>query len=371
MVSHVNTASSASRASSAYRMPAEWEPQEATLFSWPDNAEHWGSHSLSALQQKFAQICATISRFQKVEINIAASCLDSARQAILSQGGELAQVEFIEMPHDDVWCRDHGPIIVHDLRNEERVALNWEFNGWGDRFHPYELDNQVPQRYARHKGMRCENTQRILEGGAIEVNGQGLLMTTEAVLLNENRHPGGDDLLKSKSELEADLARFLGVKTILWLNEGLEGDDTGGHIDDLARFTPSGDILAVHTDNQNLHNFGVCSENWRRLREMLTEVPELKNKEIIKLELPEVRASNAEGSRLPVMPASYANYLILNEAVLVPQFDLKSLDSSALSVIGEHFPEREMIGIPASDLVSEGGAIHCISQHIPSPLKSS
>jgi len=341
----------------SHRMPAEWESQEAVLFSWPNNHDHWNEYSLSELHHTFAQIVATLSRTQNVQINIAAPLCEAAAELIKDSDGNLNHVQFLHLGNDDVWCRDHGPILTKACGGELQVT-DWQFNGWGDKFHPYDTDNQVASKYAEHFQLPVFSSNHVLEGGAIEVNGRGLLLTTEAVLKNPNRYTA-----KQSEALQQEIADQLGIHTILWLNEGLEGDDTDGHIDDLARFTPENNILTVTTENTNLANYKTCQENWQRLQQFTKEVPDLANREIIPLPLPEVRAPR--GWRLPILPASYANYLVTNETVLVPTFEQTTLDKNALSILQEHYPTRDVIGINALPLVTEGGAIHCISQQIP------
>ena len=173
---------------SDYWMPAEWEPQEAILFSWPHSNAHWNDFNLSQLDQKFAEICATISQNQMVHINLLEALTPRVGKALISQGANLNHIQFFHLGNDDVWCRDHGPIFVKHRTTKNRLITNWEFNGWGDKFSPYERDNDVPAKYAHARNLDILSPKMILEWGAIEVDGKGLLLTTEAVLKNPNRY---------------------------------------------------------------------------------------------------------------------------------------------------------------------------------------
>lgn len=266
------------------------------------------------------------------------------------------RVELFDHPHNDVWCRDHGPIFVRHRESGEVAVTNWGFNAWGGKFPPWDLDNEIPARIAASLDLRSFDCGMILEGGAIEVNGRGQLLTTEAVLLNPNRNPG-----MSRSEMERILCRYLGVDEVLWLARGIEGDDTDGHIDDLARFTNPNTILACVELNPSSPNHAVLQENLLRLRSFRDKAA--RPFDLVEIALPE--ACEVPGWRLSILPASYVNFLILNDAVLVPTFRQSRNDDRALGIIREQFPDRDVIGIDCLDLVEEGGTLHCISQQQP------
>jgi len=339
-----------------YRMPAEWEPQEAVWFSWPPPVSEDRPQGSERLERVFATLIAAAARYQRVRINAPGGRHAAIQERLREADAELAQVELHEHPNDDIWCRDHGPLFVKH-RETGRVALtDWGFNGWGGRFGPYGLDDTIPSRIAETLGMACFEGGMILEGGAIELNGLGQLLTTEAVLLNPNRNP---DL--SKDEVEARLRAFLGVREIFWLGEGIEGDDTGGHIDDIARFVDDRTLVISRERDGRRANHRILEENRERLEGF--RLPDGSRPEIVELDLPE--ACLAPGWRLPVLPASYVNFLILNGAVLVPVFGQGKADRQALGLLGELFSGREIVPVEALELVREGGAIHCISQQQP------
>jgi agmatine deiminase len=343
-------------AASGYSMPAEWTPQSATWLSWPvADPRHWGGAKDAVIREKFAEIAASISRFQTVRINAPGASHPSIAAACNTAKANPANLELFDHPNNDVWCRDHGPIFVKNAAGSLAVTY-WEFNAWGGKFGPWDLDNSIPERIAAALGLPIFKGGMILEGGAIEVNGRGQLLTTEAVLLNPNRNPH-----LSREETEQKLRDTLGVTDILWLEKGIEGDDTDGHIDDLARFTNEDTILACVEPDTSSPNHPPLAGNMSRLKNFLT--PAGKPYEIVPIHLPQ--ACEIPGWRLPVLPASYVNFLILNHAVLVPTFRQRKNDDRALGIIAEQFPDREIIPIDCLDLVQEGGTLHCISQQQP------
>ncbi len=338
-------------------MPAEWMPQEAVWLSWPvDDPRHWGGAKRDSIRGKFAEIAAAISRHETVRINAPGADHAAIAAACNRARAVPERVELFDHPHNDVWCRDHGPIFVKHRQTGETAVADWGFNAWGGKFPPWDLDDAIPARIAAALGKRIFSGGMILEGGAIEVNGEGQLLTTEAVLLNPNRNPG-----LSRGDIERKLRDGLGVTDILWLERGIEGDDTDGHIDDLARFTDARTVLACVEREVSSPNRKVLAGNLSRLRSF--SGPDGRPLEVVEIPLPE--ACEAPGWRLPVLPASYVNFLIVNGGVLVPVFRQPRNDDRALGIIREMFPGREVTGIDCLDLVEEGGTLHCISQQQP------
>jgi agmatine deiminase len=343
-------------AAAGFAMPAEWTPQEAVWLSWPvDDPRHWGGAKRDTISRKFAGIAAAISRHEAVRINAAGADHAAIRAACNTAKAVPERVELFDHPHNDVWCRDHGPIFVKHRETGEVAVTDWEFNAWGGKFPPWDLDNLVPQKIAAALGLRRFQGGMILEGGAIEVNGAGQLLTTEAVLLNPNRNPA-----LGRDEIERLLRDGLGVSEILWLEQGIEGDDTDGHIDDLARFVDAGTILAC-IDPAGSPNQRILEKNLSALRSFAG--PGGRPFDVVEIPLPE--ACEVPGWRLPVLPASYVNFLIVNGGVLVPTFRQRKNDDRALGMLRELFPGREIAGIDCLDLVEEGGTLHCISQQQP------
>jgi agmatine deiminase len=344
-------------AASGFSMPPEWSPQTAVWLSWPvDDPRHWGGAKRDLMHAKFAEIAAAISRFEPVRINAPGND-HAAIAAICNRAKAVPEhVELFDHVHDDVWCRDHGPIFVKHQETGEVAVTDWGFNAWGGKFPPWDQDDAIPGKIAGALKLRSFKQDMILEGGAIEINGAGHLLTTEAVLLNKNRNPH-----LSREEIEQKLRDGLGVSEIHWLERGIEGDDTDGHIDDLARFVDEETILACIDPSGTSENQKVLNDNLGRLVSFHSH--KRRPFEIVEIPLPE--ACEVPGWRLPVLPASYVNFLIVNGGVIVPTFRQARNDDRALGMIRELFPGREIVGIDCLDLVEEGGTLHCISQQQP------
>jgi len=333
-------------------MPAEWEPQEAVWFSWPHNRRTWPGR-FRPIPGVFAKIVAAASRFEQVRINCAFRLQTAARRACAAAGADMERVEFYDHPTNDAWCRDHGPIFVKNRSSGEVAITDWAYNAWGCKYTPFGLDNAIPRKIARALGRRRFENKLVLEGGSIDVNGQGQLLTSEQCLLNPNRNPH-----LTRKQIERQLKDYLGVRQVLWVGEGIAGDDTDGHIDDMTRFfKPDGFVTCVE-DNPRDSNHRVLAENLERLRGFRT--PAGGRFEIVPLPLP--RPFAFHGQRVP---ASYANFLILNSAVLVPQFRQPRRDAEARAILRACFPTRQMIGLDCYDLIWGLGTLHCISQQQP------
>ncbi|SKA97116.1 agmatine deiminase [Prosthecobacter debontii] len=339
-----------------YRLPAEFEPQEAIWLSWPSNKESCPK-TFHKLQDKFGEIASTISRYERVRINAPMLSHMNIRLSIADNEGDLSQVDLYEHVTNDVWCRDHGPIFIKHNESGQVAITDWNFNAWGGKF-PYDLDNTIPEKAASVLKMDRYTSDFTVEGGAIETNGKGLLMTTEAVLLNPNRNGGK---ARTKAEMEKELKAMLGVTNIVWFKEGIEGDDTDGHIDDIVRFVREDAVICMVESKETDPNFKVL----KQIREQLDDVRTADGSklEIIEIEMP--NAIEAKDWRLSRLPASYANFMILNNAVMVPIFGQKKKDAIAEDKIAECFPGREIISVTCKDLVMEGGALHCIAMHQP------
>jgi agmatine deiminase len=336
-----------------WRFPAEWEPQEAVWLSWPLNPETWPGR-LPHLQTRFGELAALISRYVTVRINAAGESHEGILRSLRQGRANLDAVELFDHPTNDVWCRDHGPIFVQSIDGSGLTITDWTYNAWGGKFPPWDLDNAVPSRVAESLGLLRESSRLILEGGGIEGNGAGLLLTTEAVLLNPNRNPEW-----TRDEIDAELQRLLGVERVFWLARGIEGDDTDGHVDDFCRFYAPGSVLLAVETHPGDPNHAILEENRERLQDLKVEVRELP--------MPERLEVKGGDWRLERLPASYANFLITNGAVIVPIFGQPVPDDRALGIIRECFPGRAVEGIDARDFVYEGGAVHCLTQQQPQP----
>ena len=335
-------------------MPAEWAPHEATWLSWPHKEESWPG-AFEPVPGIFVEIVRCLTGSELVRINVADEEFAARVRELLRRGEvNLDAVRFHLHPTNDAWCRDHGPnYVVRDRQGRRERAINdWGYNAWGDKYPPYDLDDVVPTRIAREMGEKFWAPRIVLEGGSIEVNGKGTLLTTEACLLNPNRNPQLD-----RAQIERYLKDYLGVTNILWLGDGIVGDDTDGHIDDLTRFVSADMVVtAVEEDPED--------ENHRPLRENAERLAGMKDQDgrpLRVIELPMPGPVHFDGQRLP---ASYANFYIANRAVLVPTYRHPN-DARACDILQSLFPERKVMAIDCADLIWGLGAIHCVTQQQP------
>ncbi len=349
-----------------YRMPAEWEPHAATWLAWPHNPTDWPG-KLSPIPWVYAEIVRHLARAEDVHILVnTAAAGKRARSVLRRVGASLSRVHFHMWKTDRVWTRDSGPIFVKkDGAGSKKSALavtNWRFNAWA-KYPDWRLDDQVPGRVAGllrlPQWMPAIETPSgphrvVLEGGSIDVNGQGTLITTEECLLSEiqARNPG-----ISREQMERLFRDYLGVEQVLWLNRGIAGDDTHGHVDDIARFVDANTIVAVVEPNRDDENYLPLQENLDRLRSARN--PEGKPFQVIELPVPEPVIFSRQR-----LPASYANFYIANGRVLVPTLN-HSVDRTALNILADVFPSREVVGIYCGDLIWGLGAIHCMTQQQP------
>lgn len=333
-------------------MPAEWEPQEAIWLSWPHKQESWPD-AFEPVPGVFVEIARGITRSELVRINVADDDMLENVRGLLQDGGvPMERIRFHLNPTNDAWVRDHGPIYVVRETNgrRERALTDWGYNAWGDKYPPYDLDNQVPARIAAEFNEQRFEGGMILEGGSIDVNGQGLLLTTTSCLLNENRNPQ-----LTQSDIEGRLKAFLGVNEIWWLGDGILGDDTDGHIDDITRFVAPDTIVTAVEPDRTDPNHEPLQENLLKLKSLAAG----RNMRIVELPMPGPVLFGEDR-----LPASYANFLITNGNVLVPTYRHEN-DAAALANLQDLFPTREVIGIDCWHLVWGLGAIHCVTQQQP------
>ena len=375
-----------------FRMPAEWEPHEATWLAWPHARADWPG-KLAPIPWVYGEVVRHLTAGERVRILVRDGALEaSARRLLTRVGVDLGQVDFFRVPTDRSWTRDTCPLFVRqeDARHPEVAITDWKFNGWA-KYPNHRRDDAIPARLARALEMRRfvplvsgdgapggdgpggdrrkrsapapRPRQMVLEGGSVDVNGAGALLTTEECLLSpvQARNPG-----VSRAELEAALASHLGIRKVLWLGRGIAGDDTHGHVDDLARFVSRTTVVLAEESNPDDENHAWLAENRERLEGMSNADGE--KLEIVSLPMP--APLRLDGVRLP---ASYANFYIGNTAVLVPTFN-DAADRVALGILAELFPDREVVGIHAVDLVWGLGTLHCMTQQQPeaaSPVAAS
>jgi agmatine deiminase len=344
-----------------FAMPAEWEPHEATWLGWPQNATDWPG-KMNAIQWVYGEMVRKLAAGEQVRILVDSPAVEvRARRVLETARADLAQVEFFHWPTDRGWMRDSGPIFVsRRSRNRRQQAIvHFHFNAWA-RYDNWQHDRQVPERASRQLNLPLFDAQSqgrplVLEGGGIEVNGRGTLLTTEECYLDPSiqvRNPGLD-----RGDYETAWRRFLGVKQVLWLGHGIVGDDTHGHVDDLCRFVNPTTVVLIQSDDPQDVNYRPLAENRERLQDLRLE--DGAKIEVVSLPMPaplywrDIR-----------LPASYANFYIANAAVLVPTFN-DPADRQALGILAELFPDRPVVGIHAVDLVLGFGTLHCLTQQQP------
>lgn len=334
-------------------MPAEWEKHASTWFSWPVNKDTWPlDGKYQAMIKQYCVLIGTLAKYEKVNINVGTSELEKQAIEHLKENGFTTQnIHFHHFKTNDAWCRDHGPIFVKNEKGE-RAITNWLYNAWGGKYPPYDDDNKIPEQIAKLLNLPIFSPGIVMEGGSLEVNGKGTLLTTRACLLNENRNPH-----LSQAQIEDYLKKYLGVTHILWLEDGIVGDDTDGHIDDLSRFTDANTIVTIVEKNPKDENYAILQENLHTLHTLKDQ----DGKPFKIVELPMPAPLVVDDLRLP---ASYANFLIANGCVLVPIFN-DPMDNVALDILKPLFPGRDVIGIPAQHIVWGLGTIHCLSQQEP------
>ena len=333
-----------------YRMPAEWEPHAATWLSWPRREGISFPDSFDRVLPTLRAMVEALIESENVCINVCNGAHEAEARQVL-RGLSIERITFHRIPTNEPWCRDHGPIFLTRKKEPRLAIVDWDYNAWGNKYPPFDLDEVVPTRVAEIFDVPVFYPRMILEGGAIDVNGNGALLTTESCLLNPNRNPN-----LNRDEIETRLRDYLGAREILWLGEGIEGDDTDGHIDDLARFVSGRTILTVVEENRDDKNYEPLRENLARLRKM-----KIGNRKIDIVTLPMPSKIVRENLRLP---ASYANFYIANSCVLLPTF-ADANDRIALSILQKLFPDRRVIGIDCRELIWGLGTFHCLTQQQP------
>jgi agmatine deiminase len=339
-----------------YRMPAEWQKHAATWIAWPHNANDWPG-KFQAIPWVYADIVRHLSQVEDVHILVNDGAAAKRADGILKRSGaKISRVFFHQWPTDRVWTRDSGPIFV---KNGDSLAVtNWKFNGWA-KYDNWKLDNEVPEHVAKELRLpqwapMIGEHRVVLEGGSIDVNGAGMLITTEECLLStvQQRNPG-----ISREQLERVFHDYLGIEQVLWMNRGIAGDDTHGHVDDITRFVDENTIVTVTEPNREDDNHLPLAENLDRLK----AARNLSGQPFRVVELPMPAPVVFEGQRLP---ASYGNFYIANGLVLVPTFN-DANDRKALGILAELFADREVVGIHCRDFIWGLGALHCMTQQQP------
>jgi agmatine deiminase len=334
-----------------YRMPAEWEPHGATWLAWPHEKSDWPG-KFAPIPWLYGEIVRLLARVERVRILVEhADAEESVRKILKKCHADLNAVEFFHFKTNRSWTRDFCPVFVKN-KSGRLAIIDWKFNGWA-KYGNYLDDDAIPKAIARRMNITRFEPGMVLEGGSIDVNGAGKLLTTEECLLSDvqARNPG-----VSRKEIEKALSEYLGVNEVIWLGRGIEGDDTHGHVDDIARFTSRDTVVTVMEPDKTSANHEPLKENLARLRARARAKGDLR---VAALPCPEPVYFNGQ-----LLPASYANFYVANEVVLAPVFGDPN-DRAALNTLARLFPDRRVIGVPCRDLVLGLGTLHCMTQQQP------
>jgi agmatine deiminase len=335
-----------------YRFPAEWEKHEATWLTWPFRDESFPG-KLESVYPSYLQFIKQMVVGEKVRINIPdAGYSELIKNLLVKNNINDINVEFYVNQSNDVWCRDHGPAFLIKPGNpKSKAVVNWKFNAWGGKY-PYELDNKIAENIASCLGLEIFKPGIIMEGGSVDFNGAETLLTTTSCLLNKNRNPK-----LSQKQIEQYLCDYYCANQVLWLNDGIAGDDTDGHIDDITRFIDSETVVTMVESNKNDANYVPLKENLKLLKKMRL----INGRQINIIELPMPEPVYYDNLRLP---ASYANFYFANKALIVPTFRCRN-DEVVLKLLSEIIKDRPVIGIDSVDIIWGFGSFHCLSQQEP------
>jgi len=336
-----------------YYFPAEFAPHAATWLSWPHKEASWPG-KIDTIYPAYSEFIKYLALGEKVCINVNDEAMKLFATAHLQKANvNMSNVQFFIHPTNDAWCRDHGPaFLLNKNIPGQRAVIDWGYNAWGGKYPPFDLDDYIPTLVGKHYNIPVFYPGIVMEGGSVEFNGAGTLLTSTACLLNENRNPE-----LNQQQIEEYLINYYGVEQILWVDEGIIGDDTDGHIDDTVRFVNEDTVLTVIEENKSDENYELLQHNLKQLQQMRL----LNGKQLNIVELPMPDTVEFEDQRLP---ASYANFYIANKHVIVPTYRCDK-DDKALQIIQAYFPGREVVGIDSTDIIWGLGSFHCLSQQEP------
>ena len=337
-----------------YHFPAEFAKHDATWLSWPHKEASWPG-KIKTIYPVYAEFIRLLAEGEQVNINVVDEAMkQNALHYLQEASANLDAVKFFAHPTNDAWCRDHGPAFVINTNAEQKkIIVDWGYNAWGGKYPPFDLDDNIPTLIAQHYKIPVVYPGIVMEGGSVDFNGQGTVLTTTSCLLNANRNPH-----LNQGQIEQYLHDYYGVENILWLGDGIVGDDTDGHIDDLTRFVNEITVVTVVEENKQDENYSILQENLTAIKKLRLE----NGKPLDIVELPMPAPVVYEDMRLP---ASYANFYIGNKYVIVPTFRDKN-DDRALQILQACFRDRKVIGLDSLDIIWGLGSFHCLSQQEPS-----
>jgi len=337
--------------SKGYFFPAEWQVHRATWLSWPHNKNTW-PEGIETIFDSYLRLIEELTKWEMVCINVRDQNMEKAALSrFKNRHIDHSKVEFYYHATDDAWCRDHGPCFLVNP-NGDKIVLDWDYNAWGGKYPPYHSDNAIPGKVAFELGIELIKPGMVLEGGSVDFNGAGTALTTTSCLLNSNRNPE-----ISQAAIEQKLKDYFGVEQVLWLEQGIAGDDTDGHIDTITRFVSPDTVVTILEEDPFEENYHPLLENLEALKQMkLLDGEPLK---VITLPMPQPKYHGHQR-----LPASYANFYICNGAVLVPTFDDPN-DKLAIAILGKIFKSRKIIGINSLEILRGLGSFHCLCQQEP------
>lgn len=338
-----------------YTMPAEWTPHERTFISWPVQESMVYPEFYQQVSEGYGELVTAIAEFEPVTVIVNPD--DAAAVASRFQGNE--RVELLPIEHNDAWLRDNGPTFVMD-GNGRLAGINWKFNAWGGKYSPWDLDDAVAPRILKAMGVEQFDAPLVMEGGSIHTDGEGTLLTTEECLLNVNRNPE-----LSREEIEAQVKHFLNVQNIIWLKRGLSGDETDGHVDNVACFAAPGKVILQVCNDPQDENYAITQENLSILR----EATDAKGRKLDIIEIEQPPYTEYEGTRLTL---SYLNFYFVNGGIILPVFGgaAAEADANAIAVLSEAFPDRVIRTIDGMAIIREGGNVHCTTQQMPEGIRN-
>src|ERR1700744_1317451 len=337
---------------SGFFFPAEWHAHTATWLSWPHKEDSWPG-KIGMIYNRYAEFIKVVAEGELVRINVKDEQMAAfAKQQLHVAGADMSKIEFYQFPTNDAWCRDHGPAFLINPETKQKVIIDWGYNAWGGKYPPFDLDDVIPTKIAERFNLPVYHPGIVMEGGSVDFNGNGTILTTTACLLNKNRNPQ-----LNQQQIEEYLQNYYGAEQILWLGDGIVGDDTDGHIDDITRFVNEDTVVTVIEENKNDENYHILQENLQTLKTMRL----LNGKQLNTIELPMPDPVYYDGQRLP---ASYANFYIANASVIVPTYRCAN-DDRALDILQQCFSDRKVVGIDSTDIIWGLGSFHCLSQQEP------
>ncbi len=336
-----------------YLFPAEFAKHNATWLSLPHKEASWPG-KIEMIYPIYCQFIKLVAEGEKVNINVVDEAMkNKAMDHLQKAGADVANIQFFNHPTNDAWCRDHGPaFLVNPKAEQKKIILDWGYNAWGGKYPPFDLDDNIPTLVGGHYKIPVVYPGIVMEGGSVDFNGKGTLLTTTSCLLNPNRNPH-----LNQQQIEEYLQNYYGVSNILWLGDGIVGDDTDGHIDDITRFVNEDTVVTVVEKNKSDENYAPLQENLKLLSKMKLE----NGKALNVIELPMPSPVVYDDQRLP---ASYANFYISNKYVIVPTYRDKQ-DDRALDILQKCFSDRKVIGLDSWDIIWGLGSFHCLSQQEP------